>query len=75
MFMREYATGTYSAFSYFLTKSILEMPVTFAQTVVQVPPSSPLYQHYFHDVAPHAHDNHDNHVPAPYLHSSSCATT
>jgi len=35
MFMREYATGTYSAFSYFLTKSILEMPVTFAQTVVQ----------------------------------------
>jgi len=42
MFMREYATGTYGASAYFLTKTILELPITFVQTIVQVTPSSPL---------------------------------
>jgi len=35
MFMREYVTGTYSAGAYFISKSIVELPLTFLQTLVQ----------------------------------------
>lgn len=35
MFLREFATGTYRATSYFLTKTFLEIPLTFVQTLVQ----------------------------------------
>ena len=35
MFMREYATGTYSAFTYFITKTLLDAPLTLATTLVQ----------------------------------------
>lgn len=35
MFMREYSTGTYSAFAYFLSKVILEFPLTLAQSCCQ----------------------------------------
>lgn len=35
MFMREYSTGTYASFSYFLSKLSMEAPLSFLQTVVQ----------------------------------------
>ena len=35
LFMREYSTGTYSATPYFISKVILEMPLTFLQTIFQ----------------------------------------
>ena len=35
IFMREYATGTYSAISYFISKSLLELPLAFIQSCVQ----------------------------------------
>ena len=35
MFMREYATGTYSALSYFVVKTMLDAPLTLATTLVQ----------------------------------------
>ena len=35
MFMREYSTGSYAAFSYFISKAIAELPLAFAQIVVQ----------------------------------------
>jgi ABC-type multidrug transport system permease subunit len=35
MFMREYSTGTYGAFAYFVTKTLADLPMTFLQTIVQ----------------------------------------
>ena len=35
LFMREYSTGTYSATPYFISKVLLEMPLTFLQTIFQ----------------------------------------
>lgn len=35
LFMREYSTGTYSAFTYFTSKVLIEIPVTFVQTLLQ----------------------------------------
>ena len=35
LFLREYSTGTYSAAAYFLSKVIIELPLTFIQTIVQ----------------------------------------
>jgi len=35
MFMREYSTGTYTATAYFLSKVVLELPLTLAQTLCQ----------------------------------------
>jgi ABC-type multidrug transport system ATPase subunit/ABC-type multidrug transport system permease subunit len=35
MFMREHSTGTYSAPSYFVSKALLELPVTFMQILMQ----------------------------------------
>ena len=35
MFMREYSTGTYSSWTYFITKTFLDAPLTLAQTLVQ----------------------------------------
>ncbi|KAJ9469407.1 ABC transporter G family member 7 [Diplonema papillatum] len=35
VFMREYATGTYSTFPYFLSKTVMEIPATLLQTLVQ----------------------------------------
>ena len=35
MFMREYATGTYSSWTYFVTKTFLDAPLTLMQTLVQ----------------------------------------
>jgi len=35
MILREYATGTYSMTSYFLSKLVVEAPMTFLQTIVQ----------------------------------------
>lgn len=34
MFLREYSTGTYAASSYFLSKLLIEMPLTLVQTIV-----------------------------------------
>ena len=34
VFLREYSTGTYSAVAYFLSKTALELPLTFATTLV-----------------------------------------
>merc|ERR1711871_1312949 len=35
VFLREYATGTYSATAYFISKGCVEIPLAFAQSVVQ----------------------------------------
>jgi ABC-type multidrug transport system ATPase subunit/ABC-type multidrug transport system permease subunit len=35
MFLREYSTGTYNAKAYFLSKWVVEIPLSFAQTLVQ----------------------------------------
>lgn len=35
MFMREYVTGTYSATAYFISKSIVELPLTLCVSIVQ----------------------------------------
>ena len=35
LFMREYSTGTYGPISYFISKIVMELPLTFLQTVVQ----------------------------------------
>jgi ABC-type multidrug transport system ATPase subunit len=35
MFMREYSTGTYSSSAYFLSKTFIELPLTFVQAIVQ----------------------------------------
>lgn len=35
MFMREHSTGTYAAPSYFVSKALLELPVTFLQIMLQ----------------------------------------
>lgn len=35
IFLREYATGTYSATAYFISKGCVEIPLAFAQAVVQ----------------------------------------
>lgn len=35
MFMREYSTGTYSAITYFLSKVVIELPLTFTQSLLQ----------------------------------------
>lgn len=35
MFLREYSTGTYSAFAYFLSKLLVEIPMNFIQTLEQ----------------------------------------
>ena len=35
MFMREYSTGTYSSWTYFMTKTMLDAPLTLMQTIVQ----------------------------------------
>ena len=34
MFMREYSTGTYNSWTYFLTKTLLDTPLTLMQTLV-----------------------------------------
>ncbi len=34
MFMREYSTGTYASWTYFLTKTFLDAPLTLMQTIV-----------------------------------------
>lgn len=35
LFMREYSVGTYSALAYFLSKVVIELPMTLLQTIVQ----------------------------------------
>ena len=35
MFMREYSTGTYYSWTYFITKTLLDLPPTLMQTLVQ----------------------------------------
>jgi ABC-type multidrug transport system ATPase subunit len=35
MFMREYSTGTYYSWTYFVTKTLLDLPLTLMQTLVQ----------------------------------------
>jgi len=35
MFLREYSTGTYSCVAYFLSKIVMELPMTFLQTIIQ----------------------------------------
>lgn len=35
MFMREYSTGTYGAFAFFLSKAVFEFPLAFVQVIVQ----------------------------------------
>lgn len=35
MFMREYSTGTYHLWTYFLTKTLLDAPLTLIQTILQ----------------------------------------
>lgn len=35
MFVREHAAGTYSAFSYFMSKALMELPQTFLQCLLQ----------------------------------------
>ena len=36
MFMREYSTGTYSSSAYFLSKTLIELPLALLQTVLTV---------------------------------------
>ena len=43
MFMREYSTGTYGAPAYFIAKAFIELPVVYAQTIVQVSLFLPIY--------------------------------
>jgi ABC-type multidrug transport system ATPase subunit len=35
MFLREYSTGTYSVVAYFISKSVVELPMAFAQVLLQ----------------------------------------
>ena len=42
MFMREYSTGTYGALTYFVTKTLLDAPLTFLTCVVQYAVAYPM---------------------------------